>query len=58
MIAIGCLLLIVLPLLGMVAGALIAGPQGAKWGAFVGLTLTTLAAGFSTYAMAKIGRRS
>jgi hypothetical protein len=57
MIAIGCLLLLVLPLVGLVAGALVAGPPGARWGAALGLTIAAIATGFSAYAMARIARR-
>jgi hypothetical protein len=57
MIAIGCLLLLVLPLVGLVAGAIVAGPPGARWGAALGLTIAAVATGFSAYAMARIARR-
>lgn len=33
---IGCLLLIVLPLLGLAAGGFLWGAQGAEWGAGIG----------------------
>nr|WP_317893122.1 hypothetical protein [uncultured Sphingomonas sp.] len=57
MIAVGCLSLVVLPLLGLVLGGLVAGPDGATWGAVVGLVLAIAISGVMGYALVKIGRR-
>lgn len=57
MIAIGCLLLIVLPLAGLAGGGLIAGPAGARWGAAIGFGIAAIACGLTGYALVKISRR-
>jgi hypothetical protein len=57
MIAVGCLALVVLPLLGMVLGALLAGPDGATWGAIAGLVIAIGISGVMGYALVRIGRR-
>lgn len=57
MAVIGCLLLIVLPLLGVVAGGLLGGTVGAKWGAGAGLALALLISGGGSYAFLKAMRR-
>jgi hypothetical protein len=56
MIAVGCLLIVILPLLGLAVGGIVAGPEGAKWGAVVGFGLASGVCGMSAYALMKIGR--
>ncbi len=58
MIAIGCLLLIVLPLVGLAVGGLVAGPEGALWAAFAGFGIALILAGTAAFALFKAGRRS
>jgi len=55
-VAIGCLSLIVLPLLGLVLGGLLGGGTGAKWGAGVGLVLAIGLCGITSYALVKTAR--
>lgn len=57
MIALGCLALVILPLVGLVAGALIAGPAGGRWGAAAGLVAALAISGVMAYALVKVGRR-
>ncbi|MFZ3482933.1 hypothetical protein [Sphingomonas sp. 3-13AW] len=57
MIAVGCLALVVLPLIGLVLGALLAGPDGAIWGALTGLAIAVGISGIMGYALLQIGRR-
>jgi len=57
MIAVGCLALVVLPLIGLVLGALLAGPDGGIWGALVGLAIAIAISGVMGYALLRIGRR-
>lgn len=57
MIAIGCLLLVVLPIIGLTLGGLLAGPVGAQWGAAIGFGVACVVMGLSGYAMVQIGRR-
>jgi hypothetical protein len=57
MIAVGCLALVVLPLLGLVLGALIAGPDGALWGAITGLCVALVVSGVMGWALIQVGRR-
>ena len=57
MIAIGCLLLIVLPIIGLTLGGLLAGPVGARWGAVIGFGVACVVTGLSGYAMVRIRRR-
>jgi hypothetical protein len=57
MIAVGCLALVVLPLLGLVLGALIAGPDGATWGAIAGLCIALVVSGVMGWALVQVGRR-
>lgn len=54
---IGCLLLIVLPLLGLVIGGLIGGAEGAKWGAGGAFVIALALFGGGTYAFIKGTRR-
>jgi hypothetical protein len=57
MIAVGCLALVVLPLIGLVLGALLAGLDGGIWGALVGLAIAVAISGIMGYALIRIGRR-
>jgi hypothetical protein len=57
MVAIGCLALLVLPLAGLSAGTLLAGTEGAAWGAGVGIILALSVSGFMAYALVKASRR-
>lgn len=57
MIAIGCLALIVLPLLGLALGGFLGGPTGAKWGACIGLVLALALCGVTSYALVAAARR-
>lgn len=57
MIVIGCLLLVILPIAGLALGGVIGGPGGARWGALAGLAVALLACGFTSYALAVVGRR-
>jgi hypothetical protein len=56
MVAIGCLALLVLPLVGLTCGGLIAGPHGARWGGAIGLAIALAVCGFTVYALRLIGR--
>jgi hypothetical protein len=56
MIAVGCLLIVILPLLGLAIGGVLAGPEGARWGAVVGFGLALAGCGTSAYALMKVGR--
>lgn len=56
MLALGCLLLIILPLVGLTAGGLIAGPVGARWGAALGFAVAIVLCGVASYALVKAGR--
>jgi|FLYM01.1.fsa_nt_gi hypothetical protein len=57
MLAIGCLLLIILPIMGLALGGVIAGPVGARWGAGIGLATAIGLAGISVVALARLKRR-
>jgi hypothetical protein len=50
---IGCLMLIVLPLLGLAIGGVLAGPQGARWGAVAGFALALIVFVGGTWAFVK-----
>lgn len=56
MIVVGCLLLVILPLVGLAVGGIVAGSEGVKWGAVVGFGLALGVCGMSAYALIKIGR--
>ncbi|MFC3214802.1 hypothetical protein [Novosphingobium panipatense] len=57
MAVIGCLLLIVLPLLGLILGGLLWGTEGMRWGAGIGFVLALAVLGGSTYALVRATRR-
>ncbi|KMS59715.1 hypothetical protein V474_10990 [Novosphingobium barchaimii LL02] len=50
---IGCLLLIVLPLLGLAGGGFVGGAEGAKWGAGAGFAAAMVVLGAGSYAFIK-----
>jgi hypothetical protein len=57
MVGIGCLALLVLPLVGLTCGGLIAGPEGARWGAAIGAGIALALCGFTVYALRVISQR-
>jgi hypothetical protein len=57
MIAFGCLLLIVLPLIGLAVGGYVAGGEGAAWAAGAGLAIAIAVCGVSAAAIIKAGRQ-
>lgn len=57
MVAVGCLSLIVLPVIGLALGGYFAGAPGARWGAAVGLAIAVALCGASAYALIKVARR-
>lgn len=57
MVAVGCLLLVILPLIGLVGGGWAAGREGAAWGAGAGFALALLACGVALRALVKATRR-
>lgn len=57
MIALGCLLLIVLPLAGLALGTFVGGASGALWFALGGLAIALVVCGVSVYALMKASRR-
>lgn len=56
MIAIGCLLLVILPIVGLVLGGLFAGPIGARWGALIGFSIALIVCLFTGYALVRLRR--
>lgn len=56
-VAIGCLALVVLPLMGLALGGFLGGPTGAKWGAATGFVLALGLCAVSSYALLKAARR-
>ena len=57
MVALGCLSLIVLPLLGLVLGGYVGGPEGARWGAAGAFALAAAICAAGGYALVKAARR-
>jgi hypothetical protein len=57
MFAIGCLLLVILPIVGLVIGLFLAGTAGAIWGAAIGFGVAAIAAGISMAALVQARRR-
>ena len=57
MAAFGCILLMILPLLGLVIGGWLAGPDGMIWGAVVGFAVALAIIGVSGYGLVKARRR-
>lgn len=56
MLAIGSLLLIILPIMGLALGGVVAGPVGARGGAVFGLAIAIGVAGISFFALARLRR--
>jgi hypothetical protein len=57
MVAVGCLALVVLPLIGLVLGGYLAGPPGARWGAGAGFAIALISCVASGYVLVKVARR-
>lgn len=57
MAALGCILLLVLPLLGLVIGGWFAGPPGMAWGSGIGLAIAIGICAIAGGALVKAGRR-
>lgn len=57
MIAVGCLSLIVLPLIGLAVGGYVGGLNAAIWSAGLGLAVAVLICGIGAIALTKAGRR-
>lgn len=57
MVALGCLLLVILPLTGLVVGGYLIGPEAATWSAAVGFVLAAAICGIGAYALVKASRR-
>ncbi|NOW44908.1 hypothetical protein FHW96_001054 [Novosphingobium sp. SG751A] len=57
MFALGCLALIVLPLLGFIAGLVMGGQGAGLWGAGIGLIAALLMSATAALALVKAGRK-
>lgn len=57
MVAIGCLALLIFPILGLIAGGLYAGCSGAEWGAAIGFALALAISGAMSWALIKAAHR-
>jgi len=57
MAALGCILLLVLPLAGLTIGGWLAGPTGMIWGAGIGFAIALAICGVAGGALVKAGRR-
>ncbi|NKI99776.1 hypothetical protein [Novosphingobium sp. SG707] len=57
MFALGCLALIVLPLLGFIAGLVMGGQAAGLWGASVGLIAALLMSAIAALALVKASRK-
>lgn len=57
MVAIGCLALLLFPILGLIAGGLLAGRAGAEWGAAIGFVLALVLSGAMGWALAKVAQK-
>lgn len=57
MIAIGCLSLIILPLVGLAVGGYVGGPHLSVWFAVLGFVVAAVVCSVSALALAKAGRR-
>ncbi|WP_181814737.1 hypothetical protein [Sphingomonas aracearum] len=57
MVVIGCLFLVILPIVGLALGGWLGGPSGARWGAGIGLGAALIVCGLSGYALARVARR-
>ena len=57
MVAVGCLLLVVLPLLGLTLGGFLGGPHVALWCAALGFGVAVVVCAVAGYALVRAGRR-
>lgn len=57
MFALGCLALIVLPLIGFVAGLILGGQNAGLWGAAIGLIMAIAMCGMAGFALVKASRK-
>lgn len=57
MAAIGCLLLIILPIVSLTLGGLLAGAAGLRWGAALGFGVALLVCGVTAYGFTQMRRR-
>ena len=57
MVVIGCLLLVILPIVGFVVGGLIAGADAGMWTAALGFVIALAICGVAGYALIKASRR-
>lgn len=57
MVAAGCLLLVILPILGLLVGSWIGGGQAALWCALAGFLIAAALCGVAGYALVQAGRR-
>jgi hypothetical protein len=56
-VALGCLGLMVLPLIGLALGGYVAGQHGAIWGAFAGFAIAAAGCAVSSFGLIKASRR-
>ncbi|WP_199698810.1 hypothetical protein [Aurantiacibacter zhengii] len=57
MAALGCFLLLIFPILGLVIGGWLAGREGMIWGAGIGLVVALGVSGVMGYALVKARRK-
>lgn len=57
MAALGCFLLLILPLAGLMLGGWLAGPEGMIWGAAIGFAVALIVTGIMGYALVRARRR-
>lgn len=57
MVALGCVFLIVFPLIGLSLGLWLGGAAAGLWGAAIGFALALAISGVTTYALVKASRR-
>jgi hypothetical protein len=57
MFAVGCLLLIILPLAGVAIGAVVGGAHGVAWGAVIGGGAALIVCIASAWALVRLSRR-
>ncbi|WP_162925253.1 hypothetical protein [Aurantiacibacter odishensis] len=58
MAALGCILLLVLPIAGLTIGGWLAGSAGMIWGAGIGFTIALAICGVAGGALVKAGKRN
>ncbi|HWU01688.1 MAG TPA: hypothetical protein VN222_03015 [Novosphingobium sp.] len=57
MVAMGCIALIVLPILGLIAGLMLGGLNAGLWGAGIGFVVALAMSGVTALALVKAGRK-